>query len=393
MRRATLARGIILPVLALIFGCSEGDRQWSTAPGDPQNQSVDDPCGEVTSVRLLAGQTIDVGSVTVENDGTELCVTYETSGDWTLVETHLDIRLTLGDVPQTRSGNPKVGKFTYSHKNLGHATSDEYCFLLEDLGYTAGTDLVIAAHAVVERVVAGQVQQNETAWGEGPEFPGNSWAMYLGHHVQECNDPGPFEEGDFTTYPQSEWGEDCVDGSQASCYLIDHWDGCLGSGEEGGEILVGCPIGGNFVSFTDPYALQDYLPLFNEALQSQPLLQSYFNPVVVADEEGESREGGEGGELLGQVLALTLSLTFDACDPDFGASDLALGDLVVCSDASPFNGMTVSQILHEANNFLGGCGSSFTPDELTAALAAINQSFVPGQSVGSYLCLPEGGNE
>ncbi len=48
--------------------------------------------------------------------------------------------------------------------------------------------------------------------------------------------------------------------------------------------------------------------------------------------------------------------------------------------------MTVQQILDEANSFLGGCGSTFTADELTTVLAAINESFVPGQAAGDFLC-------
>ena len=389
------SRFCIVALIAAGFGigCSDKDPSSPLAPGNASIVSVDDPCGEITSVRLLAGQHIDVGTVTVENDGVELCVRYETSGDWTLVETHLDIRVTPGDIPQTKQGNPKVGKFAYKHERLGGVTVDEYCFLLDDLGYTAGTDLFIAAHAVVERVVDGSPVQGETAWGEGPQFPGNNWAMYLGHQVQECNQEGPFDPGEFTTFPQSEWGEECTTGSQASCYLLEHWESCFGSGEDGGELVVGCPIQGKFLAFTDPFALLEYLPVFNEGTLSQPLVQNYFNPIVTGEGDSESHQGGEGGELLGQVIALTLSLTFDGCDADFGTSDLLLGDLVVCTTSSPFSGMTVQQVLDEANRFLGGCGSTFTSDELTTVLTAINESFVPGQASGDFLCPAGTGGE
>jgi len=383
----TTSKFCIVALIAAGFGigCS-GEESSPLAPGNPSALAVDDPCGEVTTVRLIAGRTIDVGTVTVENDGVELCVRYETSGDWTLVESHLDIRLTPGDIPQNKAGNPKVGNFAYKHSNLGGVTVDEYCFLLDELGYTTGTELFVAAHAVVKRVVDGRPVQEETAWGEGPQFPGNNWAMYLGHHLQECNQEGPFDPGEFTTFPQSEWGEECTSGSQASCYLLEHWEECFGSGEDGGELVVGCPFGGKFLAFSDPFALLEYLPVFNEAITSQPLLQNYFNPGVTGEGDTEMHVGGEGGELLGQLLALTLSLTFDGCDPGFGTSDLLLADLVVCSSSSPFQGMTVQQVLDEANRFLGGCGSTFTADELTAALTAINESFVPGQAAGDFLC-------
>src|SRR5690606_25106651 len=165
----TTSKFCIVALIAAGFGigCS-GEESSPLAPGNPSALAVDDPCGEVTTVRLIAGRTIDVGTVTVENDGVELCVRYETSGDWTLVESHLDIRLTPGDIPQNKAGNPKVGNFAYKHSNLGGVTVDEYCFLLDELGYTTGTELFVAAHAVVKRVVDGRPVQEETAWGEGP---------------------------------------------------------------------------------------------------------------------------------------------------------------------------------------------------------------------------------
>ena len=370
-----------------LFGCSGSESPGPTASTGPVPSSVDDPCGEITTVRLLAGQTIDIGSVTVENDGEELCVRYETVGDWLLYETHLDIRLTLGDIPQTRSGNPKVGKFSYSHDLTG-TSLDEFCFPLTELGYTSGMDLVVAAHAAVERVVDGASVQEETAWGEGPEFPGNSWAMYLGHTVQECSGESPFGEGDFTTVPQSEWAGECAGTNSASCYLLENWIGCFGDGESGAGLVVGCAIEGTSITFTSPEAIQQYLPIFGPSF---PLLESYFNPQVIEDEEGGFHEAGEGGELIGQIVALTLSLQFDLCDPAFGQSDTWLGDLVVCTEGSPFFGWTVSDVLEEANQALGGCSSSFTLAELNAALAAINGTFVPGQPVGSFLC-EQGGN-
>ncbi|MEZ4649637.1 MAG: hypothetical protein R3E97_12805 [Candidatus Eisenbacteria bacterium] len=382
----------LLPALGLVgslafFGCAEKETESPMGPGGGILTTVDDPCGEVTSVRLLAGQTIDVGTVTVENDGVELCVTYQTSGDWLLYETHLDIRLELGDVPQTKSGNPKVGKFAHSH-DLSGVTSDEYCFSLSELGYTSGMNLVVAAHGVVERVVDGQSVQEETAWGEGPEFPGNSWAMYLGHTVQECNEDPPFEEGDFTTHTQGEWGGECLDPSDPSCYLIDHWFDCLSDGESA-TLVIGClELGGETITFNTPESLIDYLPIFGS---SQALVDSYYDPQLIEDEEGSFWQGGEGGELVGQIVALQLNIAFDSCDPDFGVSEASFGELLVCAEDSPFFGSTVEAVLAEANSAIGGCGSVYTYEELTAALAAINETFVPGEPVGSYVCT--GGGE
>lgn len=375
-------------VLLLASGCSDSDNsRLPTRPdGVTTPAAIDDPCGETTTVRLLAGQTIESGVVIVENDGTELCVRYETSGGWLITETHLDIRLSLADIPQTKAGNPKVGHFAFSHEFNDPVSTDEYCFSLAELGYTTGAELVIAAHASVERWVDGAPVQSETAWGEGPNFRGSNWAMYLGHTVQECTGEGPFESGEFTTHTQGEWGSACLEPGDAGCYLDEHFD-CFSDGEVN-EILVGCSLEGFNLIVDNLQVLRELLPTFGEP---GSLAGSYYNPAVLGDEY----ESAEAGELVGQVIALTLNVRFDGCDPDFGSSQFLLGDLIVCSPDSPFNGWTVTSVLEEANRVLGGCSSPYTAAQLNSALEAINGNFIPGQPVGSYLCAPDdgGGNE
>jgi hypothetical protein len=39
---------------------------------------------------------------------------------------------------------------------------------------------------------------DETAWGDGDDFPGKNWATYFGYHVQDCEDP-VLVNGDFET--------------------------------------------------------------------------------------------------------------------------------------------------------------------------------------------------
>ena len=89
-----------------------------------------------TCVTLFAGQTIDVGTVCVETDNTvdtsaqcgagatgALIVTYETTGDWGLVEVHLAVGDDPSDIPTNNAGNPQIGAFPYSATGLGGATS------------------------------------------------------------------------------------------------------------------------------------------------------------------------------------------------------------------------------------------------------------------------------
>ncbi|GAJ20359.1 unnamed protein product, partial [marine sediment metagenome] len=72
---------------------------------------------------LYADQTINVGTVSVWNDDDYLYVTYNTTGDWVLTETHLHVACSEGDIPQNKKGNPKPGKFMH---NMEHTYVQEY---------------------------------------------------------------------------------------------------------------------------------------------------------------------------------------------------------------------------------------------------------------------------
>ncbi len=144
---------------------------------------------EDTTVRipLCAGQHTEMGAIIVSYDGSDLCVTYETYGDWYMVQTHLSVQQDPADFPQTGSGNPKVGHFEYGDDWLDFSQMEEYCISVEDLMEKFGLEegdplfpLYIAAHTAVVRVVDGEVVQGETAWPcDGEGFPGRNWATYF----------------------------------------------------------------------------------------------------------------------------------------------------------------------------------------------------------------------
>ncbi len=106
---------------------------------------------DTVTVDLLAGQHMDVGSVTVSNDASNLTVTYETTGGWYLAETHLAVADSVAGIPQTNSGNPKVGHFPYAMEHDPWVTSYTYTVPLGS--WTPGTSLCVAAHAVVVDVL------------------------------------------------------------------------------------------------------------------------------------------------------------------------------------------------------------------------------------------------
>jgi MYXO-CTERM domain-containing protein len=135
---------------------------------------------------LIAGQHIDVGDVVVTQDGNQVCVSFEITEDgWYLVETHISVVTDVADFPRNSNDGPAIGHFPMGTSHSDQETSYEACVTLDDLGCNADAELFIAAHASVERYHDGCVQQ-ETAWGNGVDFGGGSWAMYFSHGPGNC---------------------------------------------------------------------------------------------------------------------------------------------------------------------------------------------------------------
>ena len=187
MKKLTL---IIFGILAMTFISCEIESIEDTTLKSQDSQtnielSVDlENLGEAcVTVNLIAGQHHVAGDITVYNDGENLIIVYTTNDDWTIDLTHLSIGNCDEDwVPLTGSGNPKVGRFEYTEP---YSVSDHevvYVIPLADLD----NNYCFAAHAEVQGPTGG-----ETAWGEGPAFSGNSWAMYVEALLSDCDGGNP----------------------------------------------------------------------------------------------------------------------------------------------------------------------------------------------------------
>ncbi len=131
---------------------------------------------------------IDVGMVVVHDAGGTITVTYTRDVPWLIAETHTDLDLSsdCAGVPQTGSGNPKVGKFD-EQSDFTLPGSTQVIETFTDT-FPAGSTVCVAAHAVVYDPTADGDPQTafnlteETAWGDGDgpgEFPGRNWATYF----------------------------------------------------------------------------------------------------------------------------------------------------------------------------------------------------------------------
>lgn len=104
---------------------------------------------------LYAGQDMAVGFVDVSNDLSNLYVVYQLNTDaiaagLRIIETHLAVEKTEPELPQNKSGNPQVGHFEFSEN---HDPGVENYTVTIPLGnWAIGQQLVIAAHAVVQKV-------------------------------------------------------------------------------------------------------------------------------------------------------------------------------------------------------------------------------------------------
>lgn len=151
---------------------------------------------------------MDVGEVTITNDATNLIVTITIdTGDWELVESHVHAAGAVADIPQTKNGNARPGKFDYCDQdpeaNVVSSTQHVYTIPLADIGdgVAPGDDIVVAVHTAIEYVeVVGvadddperplddpdDIVYEETAWGQGPEIAeGRDWAMYIPYTISE----------------------------------------------------------------------------------------------------------------------------------------------------------------------------------------------------------------
>jgi hypothetical protein len=134
---------------------------------------------------LFAGQNIDVGTVSVWNDGTNLYVTYSTTDGWEMTETHLAVANSLGGIPQTKTFNPIPGKFPYSTIHGPAVTEFTYTVPLAGLG----TNLYIAAHAKVVSPIEGCY---ETVWQIG-DVEVDDGTGHLTNYCDEFNYAGFYE--------------------------------------------------------------------------------------------------------------------------------------------------------------------------------------------------------
>lgn len=169
------------------------------------------------------------------------------------------------------------------------------------------------------------------------------------------------EPGMFRTQTMGGWGAP-PSGSNPGVYLDNNFEEAFPNG-----ITIGCE---NTITFTSSQAVRDFLP-------------SGSAPSVLP--EGNMTDPGDSysNNFAGQVLALSVSVGFDNAIEDFGDAPITISELEI--NSGPLAGITVAEVLEEANSVLGGCEGSYSITDLNSAITGINENYVDGDQNNGFL--------
>jgi hypothetical protein len=161
------------------------------------------------------------------------------------------------------------------------------------------------------------------------------------------------------------WGAE-PSGNNAGAYLHANFDAAFGD-----FMTVGCYPGNYYVKLTSAQAITNLLPTGGTA---GALTDNYSDPASIKN------------VLVGHVVALKLSVGFDAHDANYSPSGTSLGAMKIASGT--FAGKTVSEFLAIAEKVLGGCNQSYTPQQVLETATLINENYIDGLIDNGFLVCP-----
>jgi hypothetical protein len=168
------------------------------------------------------------------------------------------------------------------------------------------------------------------------------------------------------TQTQGGWGQCHQNGNNPGSYLFNNFASAFPNG-----LTLGCT---RTLRLTTPQGVCEFLP-------------SGTGPKVLP--VGNMTNPGQSyrNVFAGQLAAAMLNVGFDLANPAFSASDVNLGEMIITSGL--FEGWSVQALIDEANKKIGGCASSFSPSQLSNALASINENYTDGVVDNGFLTCPD----
>lgn len=178
-----------------------------------------------------------------------------------------------------------------------------------------------------------------------------------------------WQDGDVITYGQDTWGEVPTPTNPAGLLFVN-FDAVYVS--RGGLLEIGIPGATGFSArFHNASSLLSFLP---QAGAPGPLTGDLLGPTT-----------SPAGSFGGAVAALAVNVDFSDAGLTLGARGVPFGDLVLCGlPAQPLlEGMTVREVLAEANIALGGGIAVYSLNEMSILATVLSNAF-DGGVVGSY---------
>lgn len=218
MYRSTLAHIAMFASLLSMSACSNIDGDLSARQSAVQYAQASE------CVTLYAGQTINAGTACVSVEGQDLLVTYNTVGGWQMTEVHAWVGDSLATMPQTKTGNPQIGRFPYTSGDITGATTYTFRIPLTSLSTDpelCGHTFLVATHAALRKADGSGGYETQTGWGAGDQInTRGSWATYFSYKVVcdvtppppppelQCDTAFAFGEQTFISLglTQSRWG-------------------------------------------------------------------------------------------------------------------------------------------------------------------------------------------
>lgn len=308
------------------------------------------------------------GTVRIGNDANNLYIVFNSLNGFDFTK----LKLVIGDLThmQTILGpytDPPIAQVGPNNPDYSQTFSSpgvsNYTFTIPRSSLT-GNCFYVYAWAYGEKWVNGYLSDWRSSWlSSATKINSDNATSYIQYCLQDCP---PHDCGQLRTQTPGGWGAP-ANGNNSGTYLHQHFASAFPSG-----LTVGVTPS-KYVRFTTAQAITDYLPAGGQA---KALTQNYTNPTTFQLKN----------TLVDHLVALTLSVQFDATDPSFGQAGVQLGDMIIGSGT--FANWTVKNFLTEANKVLGGAASSYSVQDVLTTASAINENYVDGKIDNGYLVCP-----
>lgn len=184
-------------------------------------------------------------------------------------------------------------------------------------------------------------------------------AFFIPAHVNAQSCSG------FRTQTQGGWGTKAA-GNNPGAYRDKNFAAAFPNG-----LTIGCT---NKLVLTSSSAIMNFLPsgttpsVLPAGTKVNPTRSTYSNVFA------------------GQLVTAVLNVGFDLYDANFSTNAIHTGDLIIAS--GKFAGLTINQLIAQANSVIGGCSSGYTPSDLNDALNSFNNNYDGGTTNGGYTICP-----